>query len=234
MNNRAERDLRTCPTFADVPIWDNRENMPWPKRGDSLLSNRIGAEAYVFPYDEWIPDELERLGFFAMLFVDRARDLVREWLETRDKPENFVYAVGYLYRHAIELELKAAIARSEFFRSKNMQEQRALLNDHSIHRLWLTLKVLIARLADNGDIDVIERQLLELHRLDERSDGFRYPFRFVDQEGHRQSLLGGLRFKSFDNLVWVLDGLGSWLSTLQDMEQLECEYEVELARGAGW
>jgi hypothetical protein len=62
MNNRQERDLRSCPIFSEpgVSIWDNRANMPWPRKGDSLLSDRIGAETYVFPYEDWIPDELER------------------------------------------------------------------------------------------------------------------------------------------------------------------------------
>jgi hypothetical protein len=105
------------------------------------------AKQNVFPYEDWIPDELERLSFFAMLYVERARDLVRLWLTTRDKPENFVYAVGFLYRHAIELELKATIAWSDWFRSLTSREQRTTLWGHGLKELWKTAKPLVEHLV---------------------------------------------------------------------------------------
>jgi hypothetical protein len=169
-----------------------------------------------------------------MLYIERARDLVRLWLTTRDKPENFVYAVGFLYRHAIELELKATIAWSDWFRSLTPREQRTTLWGHGLKELWKTAKPLVEHLVTEDEIEPFEVQLLELDRLDERSDGFRYPFRFVDREGHRQSLLGGLSFKSFDNFVWILEGLSAWVKSLQDEEERHREYEAELARDAGW
>ena len=49
---RAERDLRNCPIFGSdtVELWKNRENMPWPTPGESLLSDPIGSEVFIFPY----------------------------------------------------------------------------------------------------------------------------------------------------------------------------------------
>jgi hypothetical protein len=153
---------------------------------------------------------------------------------SRDKPENFVYAVGYLYRHAIELELKATIARSPWFRMKTSMEQRDVLREHSLHKLWYKVKPLIHDLVEDADAQSFESQLLELHRLDERSDGFRYPFRFVDSDGRRQSVLDGLRFKSFDNFVWILEGLSSWVSSLEGEAERDREYRAEMERDAAW
>lgn len=235
MADRSERDLRNCPIFSEpgVSLWDNRENMPWPRAGESLLSDVVGSETFVFPYEKWFPDDHERLGFFAMLFQERARDLVRAWLRTNDKPENFIYAVGFLYRHSIELYLKDIVARSTWFRGLSLKAQRTAIDGHRLCELWGRAKPLMADYIEDDEVRTFERQLLQLDELDRGSDGFRYPFRFSDREGNRKPVLEGITYQSFDNLVWILDGLCSWLAATANMEQQYSDYLTEIAQHAG-
>lgn len=221
MPDRPERDLRKNPIFSklDVGIWENRHNLPWPKTGERLLDNPAGEEGYVFPYKEWFPNDFERLGFFAHLFQERARDLVRLWVHSSDKPENFVYAVGFMYRHAIELYLKDIIARHASFANADSKAQAEAIKGHNLISLWGKVKPIISDFTEAHEIRNFEAQLAELHQLDEGSDGFRYPFGFSGRFGNRKPLLDGVAYVSFDNLVWILDGLCNWLATSEDMEE---------------
>jgi hypothetical protein len=202
----------------DKSLWALRENMPWPTVGDELLDPAIGSEGYVYTYEEWIPDDLDRLSFLARQYQECARDLVRQWLKVGSSPESIVYVVGFLYRHALELNLKAIITRHAPFRSSDPAHQAEVLKDHSLRRLWNRAKELIAGLFEAEEVKLVERLLLEVHELDAVSDGFRYPFGFLDKSGHRKPLLAGLAYSSFDNFVWILDGLNSWLRTTEDIE----------------
>ncbi len=221
MTQRPERKLRTCPIFAEpgVDLWDNRDNMPWPTAGESLLSDTVGAEAYVFPLEKWVADDFERLGYFSMFFQEQARELVRNWLTSHDKPENVMYAVGFFYRHAIELRLKSIIASHKSFATLTLQEQKKALERHGLSNLWGSAKPLIAEYIEDSRMVDFERQLHELDTLDRGSDGFRYPFRFADKQGTRKPPLAGIAKKSFDNFVWILDGLCGWLATAEDAEE---------------
>lgn len=135
-----------------------------------------------------------------------------------------------MYRHALELYLKAAIARSQPFHSLSPADQRHELQDHSLSRLWAKVKPLLSPNIDATDADTFEAQLLQLNKLDEKSDGFRYPFGFQDKGGTRKAVLDGLSESSFDNFVWILDGLVNWVSGLEDAEERYREYEQSLGK----
>ena len=220
MAERSERLLKTSPVFCseDESLCANRENMPWPSKGDSLLAETIGSEEFVYPYTEWIDNDLSRLSFFALQYRDCARELVRLWLKTKSRPDNLVYVVGFLYRHAIELELKAILVRGRLFQESEDVQQRKLLGVHSLKRLWCDVRPVVEASIEDGELETFSIQLLQLHELDKGSDGFRYPFGFIDRQGARKELLDRLPGKSFDNFVWVLDGLVSWLQTAADIQ----------------
>lgn len=221
MSQRPARDLKNSLVFAsdDKSLWAIRENMPWPTAGDTLLDPAIGSEEYIYPYEKWLPNDLERLSIFAWQYQECARDLVRNWLKAlQSNPENIAYVVGFLYRHALELNLKAIITRGAPFHSLDQAHRAKVLKDHSLHRLWNKAKELIIGLCDSEEVKIVERQILEVHQLDAASLGFRYPFGFLDKSGSRKPLLEGLAHSSFDNFVWILDGLNSWLRTTEDVE----------------
>jgi hypothetical protein len=106
-----------------------------------------------------------------------------------------------------------------------------MIEGHSIAALWEAAKDVITPYMNAKDIKVAEGQLMELHSLDARSDGFRYPFAFAKQDGSRQPLAKELSYASFDNFVWVLEGLCSWLHLTADIEQ---EYLEALSESAFW
>jgi hypothetical protein len=161
---------------------------------------------------------LEQLSFFAMFYEQRARELVRQWLQTSERPENFVYPVGFLYRHSIELKMKAAIARSPWFKRLEPFCKKEVFRKHDLSALWKLLKPIVSEYMEPEDLEPFETQLVELQRLDATSQGFRYPFNGIDAEGDPGPLLEGLVGKSFDNLVWALDGMTQWLGQTADIE----------------
>jgi len=234
-NTRPERDLKDSPVFGEWegPREFGTDSLPFPKLGESLLSDPIGSEGYIRLYEKWGFSKLEGLSFFAMFYQERARELVRAWLRSHENAENFVYPVGFLYRHCIELNMKAAIVRSSWFRDLSPKRKEKKFRTHSLAKLWGMLKPILSEFTSDDEIKPFEEQLLELERLDESSQGFRYPFGGFDHEtGKPGPLLEGLVGKSFDNLVWVLDGMANWLSATADVEQ---EYRDNLAyeeRGA--
>lgn len=228
-----ERDLQDSPLFCfEVDLWENRDNVPWPRLGESLLSNAVGQEDLVYLYDDWIPSELERLGFYAMFFEERAQELAWLWKRTHQKSENFLYPVGFLYRHAIELHLKHVIAASAWFRAQTPENQRAALHTHRLRNLWDRARALIAEYSDEVEMRPFESQLIELDELDQNSDGFRYPFGFVGKSGTRKPLLAGVAYQSFDNFVWVLQGMCSWLSASADAKAQFEDYQAEMRSSA--
>lgn len=224
MSQRSERDLRNSLVLNREHLWEGRENMPWPTAGDVLLDPAVGSEQFIYSYGEWLPDDLARLGLFAQQYQDCARELVRAWVKSPVPPENITYVVGFLYRHALELNLKAIITRSAWFPSLDLAQQRKVLQVHSLGCLWSKARRLLADVCDAGEIDIVEKQILEVHQLDTGSDGFRYPFGFRDRSGNRKRLLEGLVYSSFDNFVWILDGLNSWLGMTEDLEDRHEEW----------
>ncbi len=101
--------------------------MPWPTPGERLLDPTVGTEEFICSYGEWLPDDLALLGLLARQYQDCARDLVRVRLKSQILPESMIYVVGFLYRHALELNLKAIITRSARFRSLDLAQQREIL-----------------------------------------------------------------------------------------------------------
>lgn len=190
-----------------------------PRPGEPLLSDPTGSESGIRSYESWGFSKLAGLRMFAYFYEERARELVRVWLASPDGAENFVYPVGFLYRHCIELNMKAAIVRSSWFRALDLEHKRRLFREHRLSRLWELLKPIVSEYMQLSEIEPFERQLQELERLDATSQGFRYPFSDLDANtGEPGPLLEGLIGNSFDNLVWVLDGMAQWLAHTADIE----------------
>jgi hypothetical protein len=167
-----------------------------------LLSDPIGSEDYIRLYEKWGFSKLEGLSFFAMFYQERARELVRVWLRSHENAENFVYPVGFLYRHCIELNIKAAVVRSSWFRDLNSKRKEKKFRTHSLAKLWRMLKPILSEFTSDEVMEPFEEQLLELERLDESSQGFRYPFSGFDHKtGKPGPLLEGQVGKSSGNLV---------------------------------
>ncbi|HKU68295.1 MAG TPA: hypothetical protein VJP85_11020 [Candidatus Baltobacteraceae bacterium] len=202
--------------------------MPELSDDDSVLAAVVGSEDDIFAVASWIPNDLERLGYFALYYRERARDLVRLALKSNQGAENSAYVVGYLYRHAIELFMKSIIASDPSFRQLTEAEQGEAIWGHDLRVLWNRVKPILSQ-YDEIEIGRAEKTLLELHALDERSDGFRYPFK-VMRDGKRVPLLNAFGGKSFDNFVWVLDALCSWFEMADDAQDRHLQWLRDMRR----
>jgi hypothetical protein len=221
---RPERNLKTSLSFGayDSPLDLDAiaaHDFPFPRLGESLLSRPIASESDIRSFAKSGFKKLGGLGFFALFYSERARELVRVWLDSSENPENFVYPVGFLYRHCIELSMKATIVRSSWFRGLDLKCKREVFKTHDLLTLWEFLKPVVSEYMQSKQIAPFAKQIRDLARLDAKSEGFRYPFGRLDTKtGDAAPLLEGLAGMSFDNLVWVLEGMVQWLSHTADVE----------------
>jgi hypothetical protein len=216
----SERELEQSLTFGiDDAAWARGGEVPSPVAGETLLRDAIGIERHIQAYSEWITDDLALLDAFAYQYRACAVELVKTALRGRLRRDNAIYVVAFLYRHAIELSLKSIITRGAAFRSSDVSKQRKMLDGHSIEGLWRRAAAVLEPYMPTESMAVVESQLMELHALDTKSDGFRYPFAFAKADGSRSLLAQNLSNASFDNFVWVLEGICNWLDASVDYEQ---------------
>lgn len=207
---------------------DHEEStMPWPADDDVLLRPHVEGESWIYPLERWVPDHLDRLKYFALQYHEMAQEAVKSWIRTRDhKAENYIFVISYLYRHAIELRLKATVTETRAFRKSDGAGRRKMLEGHSILSLWLRV---VPELPSELDSEkpTMDRLIHQLHELDTYSDGFRYPFR-IDKDNTIKTLSPGLKNASGENLVWVLEAMLNWLSIIPDAVERSIEFETEM------
>jgi hypothetical protein len=227
--NQPERRLEDVLGFAEDDRAFAELVYPWPESGDTLLRDPVGDETWIYALQEWVPNDLERLTYFALQYHHVAREVVRDWLRGHDNPETRIFAIAFLYRHAIELKLKALIASDPAFRKRSAKSQAKALTGHNLEKLWNRLTNYLQEYEfDTAEMKHVRRIILELTALDKSSDGFRYPFRY-EGNAHRVTLLPGLANKSADNFVWVLEAAVNWLDTVEEQRDQYMEYQAELA-----
>ncbi|HLI96992.1 MAG TPA: hypothetical protein VKT72_13055 [Candidatus Baltobacteraceae bacterium] len=191
--------------------------MPELESGDSLFDGVVGNEDDILPLTAWVPSELERIGYFADYYTERARDLVQRSLHTNLGAENYFYVVAFLYRHAIELYLKSIIASPSSFRSLPEAQQTSLIWGHDLEELWNRARPIAQRFVDDEYLKLADGPVMELHAFDKGSDAFRYPFKIENRKtGVRKPLLDNLGQISFHNFVWVIEGLVTWFKGVEN------------------
>jgi hypothetical protein len=212
-----ERRLREVWQFAadatDLPFGAPEI---WLTAEDVLLRPPIGDEDFIFGLNERFGEKFDRLMDLANQYCERARDLVRLALVSPLGAENFAYVVGYLYRHAIELLLKHMIADEPDVRTLSPKEQKERIFAHSLVELWERARPSIDSFAEPDIMPVVARLLQELDELDDKAEGFRYPFRFNPKAPSIDETMLKLTKASFDNLIWVLEGIYRWLTCVDD------------------
>ena len=178
-SRRPARDLTASLSFCTDDLRSGLELVHcWPERGDTLLREPVGDEAYIYPLTAWVQNDLQRLNYYALQYHEMARELTKLWIQHhRRQPENWIFVVGFLLRHTMELRLKAAISRTPPFTALDLAGQRKMLwVTHSIRDLWDQLEPVLPELSKQ-QAPLPRGLLYELDDLDRTSDGFRYPFR---------------------------------------------------------
>jgi hypothetical protein len=143
--------------------------LPWPKNGDKLFSTQTdGSEAMIAGVSV-------SFGSFAASFKDAANLLVAHLdSHTSYERDRLIIPVIYLYRHHVELMLKAIIDRGdELYQTQRLKE----CMHHRLVDLWHVAKEMIVgnELCTIQETKVVEDIIREFADADPISFSFRYP-----------------------------------------------------------
>lgn len=124
----------------------------------------------------------------------------------------------YLYRHALELDLKSVIRAAEDAGVVELsKEQQSTLNKHSLLRLWEIVRDQVwERLAaDERTAKNISARLKEIEKI----DPFGQAFRYARLKNGTDPLSRAPEVLDFGNLREVVSEIHSWLQSCYDILQ---------------
>ena len=151
--------------------------MPWPGNSDRVFSE-AGCERAVAVLD-WIkgcPSDYLLADAFK-----KSADMIVSQIEAgqiREHPDAYFFPVTYLYRHAVELEIKQLVRHG--IRLGILREScklRKLLNKHELDPLWKEVERVLLHVWPDGNIDDIQnvrRMIQEFHNIDPTGQNLRY------------------------------------------------------------
>jgi len=189
----------------------------------------------------WHDTPEEEFTFYVEAYHIVAKEAVARLQENpqiglhRSPMDNFrAYPVVFLYRHALELYMKAVILiAAPMLKIKNIGEinREKLLTTHSLDTLRLKLEQLFDAYEWEWDLGTPHfrthedfcKIISELHEIDKGSDAFRYP---LDTKGNA-SLPPNFEFNLF-RFCMILDELFTTLegAAFAAYEDLQLEYEL--------
>jgi hypothetical protein len=111
-------------------------------------------------------------------FKEAADAVIAHASENPRHPDQFLFPVGFLYRHALEVKLKRICRMAATLH--NVTPPSGLLHQHGLAQLWRFAKPLIvqtwpkARPEDVAELDFAERVIDEFDQIDSNAQAFRY------------------------------------------------------------
>lgn len=189
----------------------------------------------------WHGTPEEEFSFFAQAFHLTAREAVSALRQDRHfglygaPHDDFrAYPIIFMYRHALELYMKAVIlvgAPMLSVHGKGTVDRARLIKTHNLDKLRQDLERVFDAFEWDGDLGLphfktledVRKVIVELHSVDAGSHAFRYP---IDTKGG-PSLASHFRFNLFD-LCGVLDELFELLegAAIAAYEMLQSTYEA--------
>lgn len=182
-----------------------------------FFSSKCGHGNVVFNLDD--RDPIDDLSIFALGYHMAANSLVKS-LESAGKYADYeAYPIFFLYRHSLELYLKAIIykgARLLGLLSDDKIDITKLLTNHSLCRLLPAIKTIFKYLEWDKNFGIpnirnfakFEELINAIEEVDPRSYSFRYP---VTTKGDsilpKHFVINAISFgKNMDRILQVLDG----------------------------
>lgn len=109
-----------------------------------------------------------------------AADLLTEIATSGRNNDMLVFPIIFLYRHAIELHLKAIIHNGQALYDEATGSRMPLERVHNLAGLWRNVRAMMVAIepdCEENDLNLpkVEALILELHELDERGTAYRYP-----------------------------------------------------------
>lgn len=213
------------------------DDIAWPKGGQKLLRKPTSkTPKEVSAHLDWLetfsPDQM-----MSSAYKDSGDFLVEALLKGGDgtHPDRFAYPILYLYRHAVELQLKEILSiglrLSLIAPSQKLEDA---IENHNLYPLWNLARIVFEARWPLGDVAVlsaVEGEIQELHSADpdgqrlrysKTKDGETFPRVLPDQLDllHLRTCFEGL----WNFLEGGIDGL---LDSLQNLEEMDAYFSPD-------
>lgn len=148
--------------------------MAWPSKNDDAFASGINEATNAFPH--WIT-EWNRNIAIADGFIAAAERIVSTLEEGHDErfADKYLFPVGFLYRHYLELSMKEIISLGQKLRMLNSDE--TAIRTHDLRLLWQKARRVIVSFWEEHDkepVDAVERVVEQFYTVDDTGQGFRY------------------------------------------------------------
>jgi hypothetical protein len=169
-------------------------------------------------------------------YLSGAGHLVRKVIDTGTEQDVLVYPIVFLYRHHIELSLKALLRGISYTIDHTLTaNEKKHLNDHKLDKLWQDIRPKISVMCEaagwdclpNSDLEGVDSYIRQISALDPNS----YTFRYMRNKQGEISLpkeMTNLHLRHFalhmERLADYLDSLGYAVGGL---ETIKTEMEAE-------
>ena len=147
----------------------DRKLIPFDKHSKYLIKiiSQGAPDTKLFEYAESFYEAAHRITDF----------IVHEKRPDIEKLDTFFFTIAFLYRHCIELGLKAIGFRDLY----SEEERKQFINDtrHDLSALLDRLRNICCQLPDDKELDWLEKLFADISIVDKESDSFRYPFHIM-------------------------------------------------------
>lgn len=181
-----------------------------------------GTEQLIVPSTDHADAMIESgehvLDFLMVGYYAAANNLAQQVIGAGGQNNALCYPIMYLYRHYIELVLKAIVFHSNMLNDDRPEFQ----NHHNLRTLWLKCHPILSTLwtNQNGELDVqlekAKELIEEFVELDDSSMSCRYPF----NKSKIPFRTDQLEF-SLSEVVTAMDALALFLSSSVNILQAE-------------
>ena len=201
---------------SEDPFESEYVDPPRPESGDTLFASagdwQNNACLWKRSIDEWYP---------YIRGYKRAADVLEDHIvnQHRYDVDTLVYPIVFLYRHYLELQLKAIIIGGFVFAGYTLSIDGDLLNDrvgelyvtHKVDVLWKRCRSILVEVWPDGpedELNAVDKCIEEICEFDLNSMAFRYP---VDKEGN-SSLPDSLQFINVRHLTETMEKIARLLN----------------------
>ncbi len=187
-------------------------HFPYPKKGDDLFKKIPGFHnACLSPYAGMSPCG-DNFAKYIAGYKDAADILVRKIIDNNLRPGAKIMPIIFLYRHFIELSLKAIIKYGNQLFSINSKHDYPPI--HNITTLWENARIIIERRWPNAELDVldvVEYIIGQFAIIDPESYSSRY-YELKDGSITMENLSQNQIYINIENMFEIMGSMDNFLS----------------------
>jgi hypothetical protein len=188
------------------------DQFPWPKRGMKAF---VGAGDGKFFH---VPSAIMGFPPHANAFKDAASMLIDTHLADHANRDALLLPICYLYRHGLEIKLKALIGLGVAHHFLKREDVEEVIEGHNLKKLWVRVQEVLQRRwphEDQAPVIGVNTVIEQFHQADPNGQVFRYDRTRGSRDRHRfESLPVAIdiaRLRASMEAVW------SFLETCEDV-----------------